>query len=237
MIVGTDDLTLQFILYRHERRQMFTKKRNTSRHGWQLILRDMGLAAYVTPYQAQKKWNNLWSKYKLAKKVQAEGPMEEDPNGAWPFFTVLDAIATGKTVAITSPEVAFQVASSESRREPTENAIPVNVNAIQVNEGPPSKKSKHDPGMSQTINPIQWDGEPEDHKQQVIELLQANLQQLDEVRQSIETQGQAIVSMLSQLIGVISCGNKSMPTNSGSSRIDEAITATIREIGIPQENT
>lgn len=91
--------------------------------------------------------------------------------------------------------------------------------------------------MSQTINPIQWDGETEDHKQQVIELLQANLQQLDEVRQSIETQGQAIVSMLSQLIGVISCGNKSMPTNSGSSRIDEAITATIREIGIPQENT
>lgn len=43
--------------------------------------------------------------------------------------------------------------------------------------------------MSQTINPIQRDGEPEDHKQQVIELLQANLQQLDEVRQSIETQG------------------------------------------------
>lgn len=34
------------------------------------ILRDMGLAVYVTPYQAQKKWNNLWSKYKLAKRGQ-----------------------------------------------------------------------------------------------------------------------------------------------------------------------
>jgi hypothetical protein len=36
---------------------------------------------------------------------------------------------------------------------------------------------------------LQWDGETEDHKQQIVELLQANLQQLDEVRQSIETQG------------------------------------------------
>ena len=43
--------------------------------------------------------------------------------------------------------------------------------------------------------------------------------------------------MLSQLIHVISHGNKSpTPNNSGTSRIDEAITATIREIGIPQEN-
>ena len=43
--------------------------------------------------------------------------------------------------------------------------------------------------------------------------------------------------MLSQLIHVISHGNKSLtPNNSGTSRIDEAITATIREIGIPQEN-
>lgn len=43
--------------------------------------------------------------------------------------------------------------------------------------------------------------------------------------------------MLSQLIHVISSGNKSPnQNNSGTSRIDEAITATIREIGIPQEN-
>lgn len=85
------------------------------------------------------------------------------------------------------------------------------------------------------------------------------MHQLDEVRQSIETQGnsinvsgsnvktsnsmrvlsigQAIVSMLSQLIHVISNGRKSPEHgNSGTSRIDEAITATIREIGIPQEN-
>ena len=39
-------------------------------------------------------------------------------------------------------------------------------------------------------NPLQWTGESEDHsKQQIVELLQANLQQLDEVRQSIESQG------------------------------------------------
>ncbi len=35
---GTDELTMQFILYRHERRHLFTKKRNTSRYGWQYII-------------------------------------------------------------------------------------------------------------------------------------------------------------------------------------------------------
>ena len=59
------------------------------------ILRDMGLASYVTPYQAQKKWNNLWSKYKVAKHAHVNDTVEEDPNSSWPFFTVLDAIATG----------------------------------------------------------------------------------------------------------------------------------------------
>lgn len=34
-----------------------------------------------------------------------------------------------------------------------------------------------------------WEGESDDFKQQVVELLQANLHQLDEVKQSIETQG------------------------------------------------
>jgi hypothetical protein len=45
--------------------------------------------------------------------------------------------------------------------------------------------------MSNPSNALQWDGETinDDHKQQIVELLQANLQQLDEVRQSIETQG------------------------------------------------
>lgn len=127
---------------------------------------------------------------------------------------------------------------------------------ICILDEPPPKKTKNDLEIShQTSNPIQWDVEPEDHKLQIIELLQANLQQLDEVKQSIETQGylrfspaqsqdlisikilgQAVVSMLSQLINVISCGQKFMSTSSGPSRIDEAITATIREIGIPQEN-
>nr|CAH0101759.1 unnamed protein product [Daphnia galeata] len=206
----------------------------------------MGLASYVTPYQAQKKWNNLWSKYKLAKRAQTEGPVEEDPNGAWPFFTVLDAIATGKTVAITStPGVTLTVSDESSEpaviRNNTAHHSTINASAIQVNDAePPSKKSKLESEImgNSSSNPLQWNGESEDHsKQQIVELLQANLQQLDEVRQSIESQGQAIVSMLSQLINVISCGNKShTPNNSGTSRIDEAISATIREIGIPQEN-
>lgn len=49
---------------------------------------------------------------------------------------------------------------------------------------PPAKKSK----LEETNNSNQWDG-TEDYKQQVVELLQANLQQLDEVRQTVETQG------------------------------------------------
>ncbi len=50
--------------------------------------------------------------------------------------------------------------------------------------------------MSNSSNALQWDGETDDHKQQIVELLQANLQQLDEVRQSIETQGTNISSII-----------------------------------------
>jgi hypothetical protein len=84
----------------------------------------------------------------------------------------------------------------------------------------------------------QWE-EPEDQKQQIIELLQANLHQLDEVKMAIETQGQTIVSMLSQLIHIISNNSKAntnATVDSVPNRIDEAISATIREIGISQEN-
>ena len=80
----------------------------------------------------------------------------------------------------------------------------------------------------------------------MIDLLQANLQQLDEIKVSIETHGQTIASMLSQLIHVVSHDGKfSMShhshasnemSNGGSNRIDDAISATIRDIGISQEN-
>ena len=55
---------------------------------------------------------------------------------------------------------------------------------------PPAKKSKMmELEVTNPSNQAQWEGESDDHKQQVIELLQANLHQLDEVRTSIETQG------------------------------------------------
>jgi len=93
--------------------------------------------------------------------------------------------------------------------------------------------------MDDSIRSQSWDGDSEDRKQHVVELLQANLHQLDEIKVSIETQGQAIISMLSQLIHIVSNGSKSSHPNSnanGANRIDDAITATIREIGISQEN-
>lgn len=55
-----------------------------------------------------------------------------------------------------------------------------------MTDAPPSKKTKLDTELNSSCH---WEGESEDHKQQIVELLQANLHQLDEVRQSIETQG------------------------------------------------
>jgi len=137
----TDELTLQFILYRHERRHFFTKKRNTSRYGWQQILRDMGLSPYVTPYQAQKKWNNLWSKYKSARKGQVEGGLEEDPNSSWPFFTVLDAIAMGKTVTITNPAVGPFQGLNDCTPTIVTGTGTVNPSNIPVTDEPLPKKA------------------------------------------------------------------------------------------------
>lgn len=68
--------------------------------------------------------------------MQAEGPVEEDPNGVWPFFTVLDAISTGKTVAITSPGINFQVSGSEPSAPNSTSASgtnTVNTSVIQTN--------------------------------------------------------------------------------------------------------
>ena len=82
--------------------------------------------------------NDAFQVSKVFKLSQTEGPVEEDPNGAWPFFTVLDAIATGKTVAITSiPGVTLTVSDESS--EPavignnTAHHSTINACAIQVN--------------------------------------------------------------------------------------------------------
>lgn len=66
--------------------------------------------------------------------LKAEGSVEEDPNGVWPFFTLLDAIATGKTVAITNPGFTLQVATSTN--EPTALPSLTNTSSGSANNAP-----------------------------------------------------------------------------------------------------
>ena len=87
--------------------------------------------------------NDAFKVSKVFKLSQTEGPVEEDPNGAWPFFTVLDAIATGKTVAITrsdTPGVTLTVSDESSEPAVIGNNTAahhstINASAIQVNDG------------------------------------------------------------------------------------------------------
>ena len=65
-------------------------------------------------------WINIF--LKITFKENNENPVEEDEdlNEAWPFFTVLDAIATGKVVTLTSHshlESAKLSTSQESKEE------------------------------------------------------------------------------------------------------------------------
>ncbi|CAN7984084.1 unnamed protein product [Ixodes hexagonus] len=107
----SQESTRRFILKRHELQHLFTGKRNTGKYGYQRIITELGLQG-ATVEQCRKKWLNLLKKYKELKTPQ-NGTNTENEELTWPYFSLLDAIMSGR--AIVNPPCL--VASATSRTE------------------------------------------------------------------------------------------------------------------------
>ncbi|XP_077527486.1 uncharacterized protein LOC144138862 isoform X1 [Haemaphysalis longicornis] len=88
-------VTEQFILLRHEKRRFFNGKRNTTKALYQQILDEIGLGGVVSADQARKKWNNLMAKYRVEKAEIEKKEREGDPvpeGLIWPYFKLMDTV-------------------------------------------------------------------------------------------------------------------------------------------------
>ncbi|KAL1479540.1 hypothetical protein MTO96_051752 [Rhipicephalus appendiculatus] len=88
-------VTEQFILLRHEKRRFFNGKRNTTKALYQQILDEIGLGGVVTADQARKKWNNLMAKYRIEKAEVEKKAREGDPvpeGLIWPYYKLMDTV-------------------------------------------------------------------------------------------------------------------------------------------------
>ncbi|XP_028662646.1 uncharacterized protein LOC114655664 isoform X1 [Erpetoichthys calabaricus] len=87
----TDEQTYQFIHLRMENENQFTGHRNSSAHGFDEIIKTMGLDNQLTCQQAKKKWENLKKKYKdLLLSGKESGTDSEKATAAiWPFFAAM----------------------------------------------------------------------------------------------------------------------------------------------------
>ncbi|KAJ8393022.1 hypothetical protein AAFF_G00069260 [Aldrovandia affinis] len=64
-LAGTDEDVEKLIHARIEHRAAFSGRRNAAAHGWEIVLKDIGLEGVVTPLRVAKKWENLKKHYKV----------------------------------------------------------------------------------------------------------------------------------------------------------------------------
>lgn len=106
----SQEATRKFILKRHELQHLFTGKRNTGKYGYQRIITELGLHG-ATVEQCRKKWLNLLKKYKELK-TPPNGTNTENEELTWPYYSLLDAIMSGR--AIINPPCLVASATSEA---------------------------------------------------------------------------------------------------------------------------
>ncbi|XP_029836480.2 zinc finger and SCAN domain-containing protein 20 [Ixodes scapularis] len=104
----SQESTRRFIIKRHELQHLFTGKRNTGKYGYQRIITELGLYG-ATVEQCRKKWLNLLKKYKELK-TPPNGTNPENEELTWPYYSLLDAIMSGR--AVNSPPCLVASASA-----------------------------------------------------------------------------------------------------------------------------
>ncbi|KAJ8358066.1 hypothetical protein AAFF_G00036760 [Aldrovandia affinis] len=94
----TDEDVRKLIHARIEHRAAFSGRRNAAAHGWEIVLKDIGLEGVVTPLRAGKKWENLKTHYKELKQPPTGQGTEsgEATAGSWKWYPLMDEALGGR---------------------------------------------------------------------------------------------------------------------------------------------
>ncbi|KAJ7997359.1 hypothetical protein DPEC_G00228160 [Dallia pectoralis] len=109
--------TLQLINLRMQHDAQFTGHRKASAHGFDMIIREMGLDDSLTTVQAAKKWENLKKKYKdLILRSTGSGTEGGEVTAAnWPFLELMHK-ALGWRNSTTSLNINITAGDSDDEK-------------------------------------------------------------------------------------------------------------------------
>ncbi|KAL3258305.1 hypothetical protein MRX96_016694 [Rhipicephalus microplus] len=185
-LAGSPAVTEQFILLRHEKRRFFNGKRNTTKALYQQILDEIGLGGVVTADQARKKWNNLMAKYRIEKAEVEKKARDGDPvpeGLIWPYFKLMDTVMKDidGTLSVLMPAPQPRVQYLQQRY-----SIP----SIQSTEDGETlvETEVYEPvegGMTGAL--------------QSMPAVEAGNETLEKVSRTVETQGNALLTVLQRL--------------------------------------
>ncbi|KAG7477338.1 hypothetical protein MATL_G00068570 [Megalops atlanticus] len=95
---GSDEDVERLIRLRRTHDSLFSGRCNAAQHGWEVILKEMGLEGVVSPARAGKKWENLKKTYKEVKKPPSGVGTEsgEATAGSWKWYPLMDEVLGGR---------------------------------------------------------------------------------------------------------------------------------------------
>lgn len=206
-------VTEQFILLRHEKRRFFNGKRNTTKALYQQILDEIGLGGVVTADQARKKWNNLMAKYRIEKAEVEKKAREGDPvpeGLIWPYFKLMDTVMKDidgtLSVLMPSPQPRVQylqqrysipsiqsTADGETLVE-TEVYEPVEGSVTGALQSMPIPLASHLNSAARRRIRRELTFE-----ERLLKAVEAGNETLEKVSRTVETQGNALLSVLQRL--------------------------------------
>ncbi|CAN8008497.1 hypothetical protein HPB47_009343 [Ixodes persulcatus] len=203
-------VTEQFILLRHEKRRFFNGKRNTTKALYQQILDEIGLGGVVSADQARKKWNNLMAKYRVEKMEIERKESEGDPvpeGLVWPYFKLMDTVMKDidGTLSVLMPSPQPRVQFLQPRY-----AIPGLQGSVDGETLVETVWSSADAG-GQTLHATLPSSShlatatrrrirrEMTFEERLLKAVEAGNEALDRVGRSVESQGNALLSVLQRL--------------------------------------
>ncbi|XP_058854286.1 uncharacterized protein LOC131696491 isoform X1 [Acipenser ruthenus] len=115
----TDGETRIFIHLRVQNDHLFTGKKNAAKHGWETILKELGLLDKVSFAQAAKKWENLKKRYKELSNttIGFESESKQNTAATWRWYFDMDEAFGNKTLI--SPPVLIASSTMEQPTPPS----------------------------------------------------------------------------------------------------------------------
>ncbi|EEC02556.1 uncharacterized protein LOC120844537 isoform X2 [Ixodes scapularis] len=196
-------VTEQFILLRHEKRRFFNGKRNTTKALYQQILDEIGLGGVVSADQARKKWNNLMAKYRVEKMEIERKESEGDPvpeGLVWPYFKLMDTVMKDidgtLSVLMPSPQPRVQFLQPRYAIPGLQGSVDgetlVETGGQTLHATLPSSSHLATATRRRIRREMTFE-------ERLLKAVEAGNEALDRVGRSVESQGNALLSVLQRL--------------------------------------